>query len=1015
MAGYITQPSVNKQVLIKYMNKLFSLTFGILLCFIQPVIAAEGSKMESGTAIIPAPYATHIARIVKDTIVAVTGSTYVFTVDTPEDKGLVSTCLSAEKLPFQITSADGSVQTYKVVDKAGMAKNEGVLITGDRLVVTAQDGKTNTSYYIVVKPMALSGQLNLQQEQITINTQRNLTLYFTAGQRSPDAAVQIFLPAAIKVTMDNTTVNVIGRGDVTLRNLSRQSIGRVSSRYSYSKVGHVAVTQSANGSIITFSHLDLRPANGPDLKMVIRNVNLSKVGKYPFRAVYTTSKPEVLTSAGTGSETATLAVIRTVSDFERILDKGLQYKESPTTYTEVSFKWTAGSASGVQLLQSLDKGKTWAPSLAKIDAKRDKATVFGLEPSRLYTFRLSVKDGENKGVSNLAYFYSGKMDIKSFGVTGEDNIDNTQKINEAIDYLSQLGGGTLLFSKGIYSVRTVHLKSNVYLYVEKGAAIKAIKGGDAPEVTWFSDKKYRSGLSPTDAGPYDDPENWLTKQDVGHHYFRNSMFFGERLDNVKIIGNGLITGNGNLVTGDKVMNNTPDNRADKMFSLKLCTNVEIGGLYCGKDLWYEPSKDAPYYINNDGSKDFDVDNMLHIDRAGHFALLATGTDNLNVHDTYFGKLSTSNVRDIYDFMACNNVMASNIFSKVSSDDIIKPGSDCSLGFTRPARHYKVRNIIGDTNCNLFQIGSETADDIMDLHVDNIYVLGANKAGFSISTNDGGHIKDVHLNCGHTGPIHSRSKMFRTFTPFFISISNRGRILGAEVGKYAFTENGEKHNELLVKNVNIGEVENIILNGIDISEVYAGSSYSGNRWKSYDGTQRRATPIIAGYRLPAGEAVEGGLNFKLPNGEHTGYIHNVVFNDVHVLVKGGNPLTDTAAICPELGVGQYNASNLKTQPSYGIWARHVKGLTLKASTFNYEKRDSRYAICLDDVVGAVISSVKMVKAADNDQVIGLKNSTGVSVDAAVYYHDQWGSAPEELKSMHPATGHAAVSFSNRNEK
>jgi hypothetical protein len=117
----------------------------------------------------------------------------------------------------------------------------------------------------------------------------------------------------------------------------------------------------------------------------------------------------------------------------------------------------------------------------------------------------------------------------------------------------------------------------------------------------------------------------------------------------------------------------------------------------------------------------------------------------------------------------------------------------------------------------------------------------------------------------------------------------------------------------------------------------------------------------------------------------------------------------------LGVGQYNASNLKTQPSYGIWARHVKGLTLKASTFNYEKRDSRYAICLDDVVGAVISSVKMVKAADNDQVIGLKNSTGVSVDAAVYYHDQWGSAPEELKSMHPATGHAAVSFSNRNEK
>ena len=37
-----------------------------------------------------------------------------------------------------------------------------------------------------------------------------------------------------------------------------------------------------------------------------------------------------------------------------------------------------------------------------------------------------------------------------------------------------------------------------------------------------------------------------------------------------------------------------------------------------------------------------------------------------------------------------------------------------------------------------------ADDITDICVDNIYVLGANKAGFSISTNDGAHVKDGQL-------------------------------------------------------------------------------------------------------------------------------------------------------------------------------------------------------------------------------------------------------------------------------
>jgi polygalacturonase len=449
------------------------------------------------------------------------------------------------------------------------------------------------------------------------------------------------------------------------------------------------------------------------------------------------------------------------------------------------------NGSAIQLMQSIDRGKSWTRSSAVIDPKNGTASISNLSPGKLYHFRLSVGDGPHKGFSNTVQFYSGKMDIKNFGVIADGNTDNTDKINEAIEYLNNIGGGTLLFSEGIYDVRTVHLKSNVYLFVDKSATIKAIKGADAPEATWFSDKKYRSGLSPIDIGPYADPENYMTKQDVGHHYFRNTMFFGERLDNVKIIGNGYITGNGNLVTGDNVMKNAPDNRADKMFTLKLCTNLEIGGIYREEDLWYDASKDEPYYIKKDGSKDFDTDNMLKIDRAGHFVLLATGTDNINVHNTYFAKYSESNVRDIYDFMACNNVTVTNIYSRVSSDDIIKPGSDCSLGFTRPARNYKVRNVIGDTNCNLFQIGSETADDMMDMHVDNIYVLGANKAGFSISTNDGAHIKDIHLNCGHTGTLHSRSKMLRTYTPFFISISNRGRILGASVGRYKFDENGVK--------------------------------------------------------------------------------------------------------------------------------------------------------------------------------------------------------------------------------
>lgn len=948
-----------------------SLFFGVLLCLFAGNSLAQLAS--SCTEIYLKSSSSGLGGISGDTLVVASGSTYSYTVDTAEGDGLVPTGLTADKLSGQIQSKDGSVQHYTVTADDGQTPRSGDLKTGDLLWVTAENGKSSKKYFIQLRPMAVGGTLELVRNAMTANVSGDLILKYNVGQRTPDATVSISIPAGISVAKENILLNVIGRGKVKLDELEHQSIGRVGTDYPYSKVGTVQLEKNAKGeTFLVFSHLDLRPANGVDLEVKLKNVVVQEAGEYRFYATYETAQPEKLKSPGTGSERAALFVKNEIMDFTRTMNKEA-WTENFSNYTDVSFRWTTVSAGSISLECSTDSGMTWLACPAEIEAKLGTAKISGLEENREYVFRLNVKDGVHQGYSNIARFYSGKLDVKKFDVVADGNHDNTDAINRAIEYLHQLGGGTLLFSDGIYSVRTVYLKSNVWLYVDKGATIKALKGSDEPESTWFSDRKYRSGLSPTDPRPYEDPENYLTKQDVGHTFFRNAMFFGERLDNVKIVGNGRITGDGNLNTSDKVMNNEPGNRADKMFSLKLCTNLEIGGIPRSEDLWYDEKNDEPYYINSGDNTRIGTGNMLNIDRGGHFVLLATGTDSIFVHDTYLGKNSTSNVRDIYDFMSCNNVEVRNIYCKLSSDDIVKLGSDCSLGFTRPAKNYKVRNIIGDTNCNLFQIGSETADDITDVCVDNIYVLGANKAGFSISTNDGGHVRNIHLNCGETGPIHSRSKMFRTTTPFFISISNRGRVLGADVSRFKFTDNGTPHDELLCTNVNIGEVENIRLNGVDCYEVYGGSSFHKERWKAFDGTQRKATPIVAGYKLPDSADVEGGLNFRLPNGKHTGYVTNITFSDVNVLVKGGNPLADSESTPPELGVGQYNVSNLKIQPSYGLWARHVKGLFLKNCSFGFEKMDQRYVIFLDDVKGGKIDSILMMEPDGVDNPVKLINS------------------------------------------
>lgn len=867
---------------------------------------------------------------------------------------------------------DAGVGTFNLLAVDGKEKTLGMPENGDCL--PSYSGKRLP---IGVRKGALPSVLKIDRDEFTIKTAGKLTLDFYAGQRSPMTTVIISVPEGIDVTLDNTKVNVIGRGEVLLRDLSKQSIGRTGTNYSYNRVGEVELQKiDKKGTLLIFKELDFRPSNGPDIRLCINGVVLPSKGTYTFGAEYKTSKPEILRSPVT---TVTLKGVTTVTDFTRNTLRAFTYKKNwDLSFT--SFHWTAPKdAKSVRLLQSEDMGKTWVPVKTEILPDDDFGAAYRLKPNQLYAFKLSVEGGDNQGDSNIAWYYSGLWDVKTLGVKGDAIADDTDALNKAIEKLNGIGGGILYFPAGTYNVRTVHLQSNVWLSLSTDAVIQALPGADAPEVTWFSDRAYRSGLSPTDPRPYADPENYLTKQDVGHTFFRNAMFSGERIDNVKIVGTGRITGNGNLVTTDKVMNNSPEKRADKMFSLKLCTNIEIGGWNINKDMWYDPQRDEPYYIEKDGQKNFDVSNMLHIDQAGHFVLLATGTDGIHVHDTYFAKHSSKNARDIYDFMACNDVTAINIYSRVSSDDIIKPGSDCSLGFTRPAHDYKVRNIVGDTNCNLFQIGSETADDIQDLYIDNIYVLGANKAGFSISTNDGGHIKNVYLNSGKTGPIHSRSVMRRTRAPFFISISNRGRVLGANVAPFVFKENGTIRKELLVTNSNIGEVENIIVKGVDIEEVYGGSSFRGDRWKAYNGSQNKATPIIAGFKLPDSENIEGGLTFRLPNGLHTGYIENVQFHDVNLLVKGGHPSEDAEACPPEIGVGRYNVGDLKIQPAFGFWARHVKGFVLDNCKINAENKDGRYAIVLDDVIGAEIKNLQVEKNVTDKENVKAIRSHNVVVE------------------------------------
>src|SRR3989449_2069535 len=120
----------------------------------------------------------------------------------------------------------------------------------------------------------------------------------------------------------------------------------------------------------------------------------------------------------------------------------------------------------------------------------------------------------------------GLYNVKTFGAKADGKTIDTPAINKAIDAAAAAGGGTVFFPAGNYLSVSIHLKSNIALYLDQGATIVA--------------------ANTSSAAKYDPPEpnQWDAYQDFGHTHWHNSLIWGENLTNVSIVGPGLIYGKG---------------------------------------------------------------------------------------------------------------------------------------------------------------------------------------------------------------------------------------------------------------------------------------------------------------------------------------------------------------------------------------------------------------------------------------------------------------------------------------
>ena len=432
--------------------------------------------------------------------------------------------------------------------------------------------------------------------------------------------------------------------------------------------------------------------------------------------------------------------------------------------------------------------------------------------------------------------------VQDYGAKADGETIDTPAINRAIEEAATAGGGTIYFPAGEYACYSIRLASHIHLYLEQGAQIVA--------------------AFPTASEGYDEAEpNEHNKfQDFGHSHWKNSLIWGIGLEDISITGPGLIYGKG-LTREESRLSGV----GNKAISLKLCKNVTL------KDI-----------------------SML---QCGHFALLATGVDNLSILNV---KVDTN--RDGFDIDCCKNVRISNCTVNSPWDDAIVLKASYGLGYFKDTENVTISDCLVSgydrgsvLDCTWqrdepqapdhgfvtgrIKLGTESSGGFKNIAITNC--IFERCRGLALETVDGGHLEDIVISNITMRDIVN--------APIFLRLGARLRSPeGTPVG--------------VMKRVRISHVN--VFN--------ADSRYSS---------------IISG--------IPGAL------------IEDVALDNIHIYYQGGYSEEDGLRMPPEQEKTYPEPWMFGTIPAKGMFIRHARGVSLSDIHFHYAKPDGRPLFVTDD--------------------------------------------------------------------
>lgn len=467
------------------------------------------------------------------------------------------------------------------------------------------------------------------------------------------------------------------------------------------------------------------------------------------------------------------------------------------------------------------------------------------------TRRLLLSIALMLGCAQMLTAQAETYNVKDFGAKGDGKQIDSDAINKAISAAAGKGGGTVVVPAGDYACYSIRLASHIELHLEQGATIIA--------------------EHPTDSAGYDAPEPnpHDAYQDFGHSHWKNSLMWGIGLDDITISGPGTIIGRGLTREG-----NRRPGVGNKAIALKECSNVTL------RDL-----------------------NMI---ACGHFALLATGVDNLTLCNM---KVDTN--RDGFDIDCCKNVRITSCSVNAPWDDAIVLKASYALGYFK------------DTE-------DVTISDCMVSGYDRYSMADASWQLYEPQAPDHG---------GRTGRIK-------------IGTESSGGFKNIAITNCLF----DHCRGLAIESVDGGQVEDVVVSNITMRDIVNACIFLrlGARMRSPEGT-----PMGSMKRIRISHVNAFGVDSRyssIISGVPGHKIEDVTLSDISIYYKGGFSPADASSPVPEQEKAYPEPWMFGTVPAKGFYVRHATGIRFHNINFHYEQADSRPLFVTDDAGDTYCSEI-----------------------------------------------------------